>query len=134
MARIPPAGAHALGGLHPGFIFQRRKILEGVHGVFQRVDGLHLGKAALEVALVLEFGIGLLDEAGVGQHDGAEIDGGRGAMDFFGEAVFHKFWNEPVWSMWAWVSSMASRLAGSNGKLRLLSSARFLNPGNCRNQ
>ena len=70
-------------------------MLEGIHGVFQRVDGLNLGKAALTVALVLELGIGLLDEAGVGQHDGAEIDGGRGAMDFLVEAVLHKFRNEP---------------------------------------
>ena len=118
MARIPPAGANAFGGFNPGFIIQRREIIEGSHGVFQCVDGFHLGKAALEVALVLEFGIGLLDEAGVRQHDGAEIDGGRGAMDFFGEAVFYKFWNEADVINMAWVSSMASRLAGSNGKLR----------------
>jgi hypothetical protein len=53
------------------------------------------GKAALAVALVLELGVGLLDEAGVGQHDGAEIDCRRGAMDLLVEAILHKFWNEP---------------------------------------
>ena len=30
---------------------------------------------------------GFLDEAGIGQHDAAEIDGRRGGVDFAGEAV-----------------------------------------------
>ena len=51
--------------------------------------------AALAVALVLILGIRFLDEAGVGQHDGTEIDSGRGAMDFFAKTVLHEFRNKP---------------------------------------
>ena len=64
------------------------------HRILHGVDGFDRGEA-LESAFLVELGgIGLLDAAGVGEHDGAEVAGGRGAEHRALEAHLHHVWNQ----------------------------------------
>lgn len=60
-----------------------------------RVNRFHGFEALLGSLLVELDGIDLLDAAGVGEHDGAEVTGGGGAEDAAFESVFHHERNQP---------------------------------------
>ena len=68
MSGIPEPGPDISGGLDPGFIFNRRKLLNGLQGVFHGVYGADLLAAASPVAPVQPFNLAFLDVAGVRQH------------------------------------------------------------------
>ncbi len=84
MAGIPEAAAYARGRREPGLVVGWPwNSAQGRLGVFDGVDRLHFGKAALAVALIELPHLAFLDEGRIGQHDRAEIDGGNGGMDGF---------------------------------------------------
>jgi len=118
--------------VHPAdaqFAGHRLDVLDGVAGVLQSVE--RLGRAVLgrPVAIAIA-GFFFLQVRRVLQQDGRQLGRSRRGPDLSLDPPRISSGREPLWSMWAWVRSTASRRAASNGSGAQLRSLRVLNPWN----